>query len=256
MPDIAARGFSASAEEYERYRPSYPADAVGCLIDQCGIAAGAPVCDVGAGTGKFTRMLVASGVNVVAAEPLPEMLAILHREVPDVPAVNAVVEVLPFADGTLAAVTAAQAFHWFDLDRALPELHRVLTPGGHVGVIWNGWDDSFAWVRELRVVMAQDASEQWLKNHLDDRWLHEAIRDSPHFGEVHRTTFRQTHPAPPGDVREELVARMATSSHIAVKSPEEQRVVLDQVRAIIDTVDTDELDFPYRVDVYWFERRP
>ncbi|MEX0663842.1 MAG: methyltransferase domain-containing protein [Acidimicrobiia bacterium] len=255
VPDVAARGFSATAEQYEQYRPSYPADAVAWLLEHCRVTPGATVCDLGAGTGKFTRLLVGNGADAVAVEPLPEMLAILHRELPEVPAVNALAEAMPFASGTLHAITAAQAFHWFDLDRALAELHRVLVPGGRVGVIWNSWDDSVAWVRDVRDVMAQDASEQWLKNHLDDRWLHDALRHSQHFGDVHSTTFRQTHTAPRGGVREELVARMATSSHIAVKTPEEQKVVLDQVRAIIDAVDADDLDFPYRVDVYWFERR-
>jgi SAM-dependent methyltransferase len=254
VPDVAARGFSATAEEYETYRPSYPADAVAHLVEQCRIGEGATVCDLGAGTGKLTRLLLDRGADIVATEPLPEMLAIPHRELPPVPAVIGLAEAMPFADGSLTAVTAAQAFHWFDLDRALPELHRVLAPGGRVGVVWNGWDDTVEWVRDVRDVMAEDASEQWKKNHLDDEWLHDALHDSEHFGEVHRTTFRQTHRSPRGDVREGLVDRMATSSHIAVMTPEDKKVVLDRVRAIIDAVDSDDLDFPYRVDVYWFER--
>jgi SAM-dependent methyltransferase len=254
VPEVAARGFSATAEEYEKYRPSYPAVAVTWLLEQCRVTPGAAVCDLGAGTGKFTRLLVGSGATVLAVEPLPEMLAILHREMPDVPAVSALAEAMPYASGSITAITAAQAFHWFDLERALPELHRVLVPGGRVGVIWNGWDDSVAWVRDVRDVMAHDASEQWRKNHLDDAWLDDALRGSAHFGEVHRATFRQTHRSSRGDVREALVARMATSSHIAIKTPDDQKVVLDQVGAIIDGVDADDLDFPYRVDVYWFER--
>lgn len=254
VPEVAARGFSASAEQYERYRPSYPPDAVAWLLEQCRITSGAPVCDIGAGTGKLTRLLVPSGAELVAAEPLPEMLAILHRELPDVAAVDALAEAMPFASGTLNAVTAAQAFHWFDLDRALPELHRVLAPGGRLGVIWNGWDVSVPWVREVRDVMARDASEQWRKNHLDDRWLQGALAESRHFGASHRASFRHTHRASLDDAREGLVARMATSSHIAAKPPAEQSVVLDEVRSILDSVNAEELDFPYRVDVHWCER--
>lgn len=257
VPDVAARGFGATAERYEEHRPSYPPDAVAWLVEHLGIRAGATVCDLGAGTGKLTRLLVPTGARVIAAEPVPEMLAVLHRELPRVPVVDTLAEALCFADGSLTAVTAAQAFHWFDLDRTLPELHRALAPGGRLGVVWNAWDASVPWVLALRDLMAgAGASEQWLKNHLDDRWLHDAMAGSRNFGDLHSRVFRQRHRAPRGDIREGLVARMATSSHIASKPPAEQQAVLDEVRAILAGVDATELDFPYQVKAYWCERRP
>jgi SAM-dependent methyltransferase len=252
--DVAARGFGSAADEYERYRPSYPADAVAWLGEQCAVGPSSTVCDLGAGTGKLTRLLLPSGARVIAAEPLPAMVTVLHRELPNVPTTVAVAEDLPFADGTFTAVTAAQAFHWFDLERVLPELHRVLAPRGRVGVLWNGFDDTVEWVAALRDLVARSgASAEWLKGHLDDRWLFDAITASPYFGDLHSAAFRHEQRATPDAV----VERIATSSHIVVKEAPERDAVLDEARAILDRagfVGSSEISFPYRVDAYWCER--
>jgi SAM-dependent methyltransferase len=250
--DVAQRGFGGSAEEYERFRPSYPADAFSWLAERCRVTPGTRVCDVGAGTGKLTRLVSATGVDVVAAEPLAEMLMVLHRELPDVPAALTVAEAMPFEDGAFGAVLAAQAFHWFDLDRALPEVHRVLEPGGRLGLLWNGWDVSVDWVRETRDLLARSgASEQWLKGHLDDHWLHDAVGSSSLFGDLRAAAFHHSQHAS----RDAVIERVATSSHIAAKPPAERKAVLDAARSILDRAGGDDvLEFPYQVDAYWCER--
>lgn len=135
-----AKSFDLAAEEYERTRPDYP-DAV---LDLVPVDEASVVADIGAGTGKLTRVLARRYRRVIAVEPLDRMRAILARVVPDAEARVGTAEALPLADGVMDAVFAAQAFHWFDADRALPEIARVLRPGGVLAVVWNGHEESRA----------------------------------------------------------------------------------------------------------------
>lgn len=123
-----AASFAGVADVYERSRPGYPEAAVAWLA---GSTPG-DVVDLGAGTGKLTRSLVALGHRVTAVEPLEEMLAQLRTSVPAARALTGGAEAMPLPDASIDVVTCAQAFHWFDHDRALAEIARVLRPGGHV----------------------------------------------------------------------------------------------------------------------------
>jgi SAM-dependent methyltransferase len=253
VPEVAARGFDATADQYERFRPGYPPDAIGWLVASCRIGPTATVCDLGAGTGKVTRLLTPTGASVLAVEPLDGMVTVLRRELPEVPAAVGVAEAMPLADGSCTAITAGQALHWFDLDRALPELQRVLEPSGRLGLLWNGWDNSVGWVHEVREIVANaGASEQWLKGHLGDEWLHDAFDATPAFGALHQQTFRHEVEADPASV----VERIATTSHIAMKPVAERDDVLAAVRAAVEAGadDAGKLRFPYKVDAYWSER--
>jgi SAM-dependent methyltransferase len=133
----ASEGFSADPAAYDRARPDYPLEAVRWLLDRLAVGPDDTVVDLGAGTGKLTEHLLRSGATVIAVEPVPEMRAALARKLPSVKAVDAVAERLPFARGSADAVVAGQAFHWFDQAEALPEIHRILRSGGHLGLVWN-----------------------------------------------------------------------------------------------------------------------
>ena len=133
-----ARSFDLAAEEYEATRPSYPDE----LLDLLPVASGATVLDLGAGTGKLTRVLARRYARVIAVEPLDGMRAILERVVRDVEALPGNAEQIPLDDASVDAVFAAQAFHWFDHARAIPEIARVLRPGGVLAIVWNGPDES------------------------------------------------------------------------------------------------------------------
>jgi SAM-dependent methyltransferase len=133
----ARRGFQAGAGAYERGRPGYPARAVEWLCARLDLRPGRTVLDVGAGTGKLTRSLVASGADVVAVEPVPAMRAVLARAVPEARVLEGTAEALPVDSGSAHAIAVAQAFHWFDVPRTLAEFHRVLAPGGRFALIWN-----------------------------------------------------------------------------------------------------------------------
>jgi len=129
--------FDRVADEYERTRPSYPP----ALLDRLALGADAAVLDLGAGTGKLTRLLAARYRDVTAVEPLANMRAMLERVVPGVRALAGSAERIPLDAASVDGVFVAQAFHWFDKSVALPEIARVLRPGGVLAVLWNGPDD-------------------------------------------------------------------------------------------------------------------
>jgi SAM-dependent methyltransferase len=128
-----ARSFDRAAEEYERARPDYP----DVLLDLLPLARGATVLDLGAGTGKLTRVLARRYARVIAVEPLDGMRAILERVVPGAEALAGTAEDIPLEDAVVDGVFAGQAFHWFAHDRAVAEIARVLRPGGVLALVWN-----------------------------------------------------------------------------------------------------------------------
>ncbi len=129
IAEPAARGFEAAADLYEARRPSYPDVAITWLASELEIEESSQLLDVGAGTGKLTRQLVRRTPRVIALEPVRAMWA-QFRSALDVPIAQAVAEALPVRTGSVDAVLVGQAFHWFDFEPALAEIHRVLRPGG------------------------------------------------------------------------------------------------------------------------------
>ncbi|MFT4263426.1 MAG: class I SAM-dependent methyltransferase [Nocardioides sp.] len=147
-----ARSFGSVADAYDRGRPGYPADAVSWLIGKPGTTF-VNVLELGAGTGKLTRALVEQRYHVFATDPDDAMLDVLATHLPDVRATKATAEQLPVPDASVDVVVAAQAFHWFDPERALPEIARVLKPGGHLALVWNERDETIPWVRKLGAII-------------------------------------------------------------------------------------------------------
>jgi SAM-dependent methyltransferase len=128
----AAQGFARSADAYERGRPRYPQEAIDLLTSR--LTAGAPVLDLAAGTGALARSLHDCGFKVTAVEPVAEMRAALPASIR---ALEGTAEAIPLRDGEVDAVVVGQAFHWFDGDAALAEIHRVLRPRGRLALLWN-----------------------------------------------------------------------------------------------------------------------
>jgi len=135
--EAAAQGFERNAEAFERGRPDYPVEAVAILADRIGIGPGSTVVDLAAGTGKFTRRLLPIGARVFAVEPVEAMRRTLALVVPGAAVLAGTAEAIPLPTGFAHAVTVAQAFHWFATPEALAEIHRVLSPGGGLGLVWN-----------------------------------------------------------------------------------------------------------------------
>ncbi len=138
--EAAAEGFASGAGAYERGRPSYPPEAVSWLTEELGLAPGRRVLDLAAGTGKLTRLLVATGASLIAVEPVAEMRNALAELVGGVNVRAGTAEAIPLPDASVEAVAIAQEFHWFASEQALAEIARVLTPTGRLGLVWNRRD--------------------------------------------------------------------------------------------------------------------
>lgn len=172
-----ARSFGAVAGAYHRGRPTYPVTAATWLTGPEPLT----VLELGAGTGKLTSQLVALGHDVHATDPDRAMLDILARDLPDVRTSQSSAEEIPSGDRAYDVVVSAQAFHWFDADRALPEIARVLKPGGHLSLVWNQRDARIPWVRRLGAIIGT-------QDQLPDPAA--ALVASGLFGEVQDASFR------------------------------------------------------------------
>ncbi len=247
----ASGGFGAAARAYERSRPDYPSEAIERLTQELEIDRAGVVLDLGAGTGKLTRMLTPTGGRVVALEPVESMRRRFSEVVTGVPLVGGVAEALPFPDETFDAVVVAQAFHWFDGDAALREIHRVLRPRGRLALLWNVRNEAVPWVKELtRIIEPHEARaprEHW------KAWRG-AFSRSDQFGHLHQRRF----PYEQRLGREGLVERVASISFIASLPAADQEAVFDQVRRLTathpDLAGREEFALPYITDLYWCSR--
>ncbi len=249
--EVAAAGFS-NPGDYEAARPSYPPEAVAWFVEHLRLEPGRTIVDLAAGTGKLTRLLQPAGANLIAAEPVAGMRAIFREVLPSVPMIATTAEELAFRDGSLDAVTVAQAFHWFDEDRAIAALARAVRVGGRVGLVWNARDRSVPWVDHVWSIMDRVEKRAPWRDH--EHWRDSALREMPGFGPFHAGEFRHEQTISPAA----MVQRVASVSHVAVLPDAEREAVLDEVRDVLrsdtQTRDLDELEVPYRVDCYWFER--
>jgi SAM-dependent methyltransferase len=145
-----ARSFGSVAARYAQHRPGYPDQAVVWALDS--LPVNARILDLAAGTGKLTEAVLRCGVPVaavLAVEPDAEMRAQLSRLLPEIEIRSGTAEQIPAGNEVVDAVVVGQAFHWFDVDRALGEIARVLRPGGVLAALGNAVDESADWVAEL-----------------------------------------------------------------------------------------------------------
>ena len=218
MNETAAIGFARSAEAYERGRPEYPAAA----LEPLGPGPGTTVLDLAAGTGKLTRALVASGATVTAVEPVAEMRAALPKEAE---ALDGTAEEIPVPGASFDLVTVAQAFHWFDGDAALAEIHRVLRPDGRLAVVWNRRADDDPVNRAIREIV--EPHRGGTPTHRGDGWR-AAFERTPLFGPLEKRVFEND------QVLDEdgLAARIHSISFIASLPEPERAEVLSRAREL------------------------
>jgi len=208
--------FGAEAAAYERGRPSYPPEAINWLLPP----GARDVLDLGAGTGKLTTRLVERGLDVVAVDPIPEMLELLCNALPDTPALLGSAEDIPLPDNSVDAVLVAQAWHWFDPERAVKEVARVLRPGGRLGLVWNTRDERLGWVKDLGRIIGHD----------HDPFSGEVTLPDP-FGGLERHQVEWTSYLTP----QALIDLVASRSY-CITSPAEVRTrTLDRVRELLAT---------------------
>jgi SAM-dependent methyltransferase len=236
-----ALSFGSAADLYDRVRPSYPAEAVSWALGGQ-VDPAATVVDLGAGTGILSRVLRGLGVTPVPVEPDPQMRGRLERATPGVAAHAGSAEAIPLPDGGADAVLAAQAYHWFDRDRAHAEIARVLRPGGVFAPLWNIRDPDTPWLDALSTVLGEAGRE------------HAAVLAEPdfgpRFGPVTGRVFRHEVPCSPRLLLELVRSR---SYYLVADDATRRRVdamVADLTRAHPDLAGRDSFPLPYRTEVY------
>jgi SAM-dependent methyltransferase len=235
-----SRSFDSVAADYERHRPDYPDEALRWAAAQFELKAGARVLDVGAGTGKLTRGLLALGLDVVAIEPGGPMLAQLRAAAPEAEAHEALAESIPLPDASADAAFVGQAYHWFDRERALPELHRVLSPGGGLALLWNWWDERDPLQLELGELIGYAGHTPGPE---------EELPGEPWFRDVGRTVVDTVQESSP----DALVNYLSTASAFVVAEPDEREESLRAVHELAARYG-ERFPLPRRTYVFAFER--
>ena len=247
----AATGFGRAAGSYERSRPDYPIEAVDRLVQELEVSRGCSLLDLGAGTGKLTRMLVPTGARITALEPVDPMRRTLAGTVPQAHVVGGTAEAIPATDVSFDAVVCAQAFHWFDGHRALAEVHRVLRPRGRFALLWNFRDESVDWVRSMTEIIDRHLGDT--PSERTGEWRR-AFSASDLFGVLHQLRFVHRQELDESG----LVERVASVSYIAVLPPDDRRSVLDEIRELSrshpDLTGRERFELPYVTELYWCTR--
>ena len=221
-----ARAFELVADVYERARPEYPPEAVAWIAEQLDLRPGRDVLDLGAGTGKLTRALLPTGANVIAVEPGDAMRGELERVVPGAKSLRGSAEEIPLPDASVDGVAVGQAFHWFRHDEAIPELHRVLRPGGRIALVWNSRDPDNPLQQEISELIASfipadrpDARE-WSRPLAESELFRQL--DERHF------SFAEELDA------DMLAGRIASVSFVAAAPPEARRELDSRLRDVVE----------------------
>jgi SAM-dependent methyltransferase len=227
---LYASSFGAAATAYAEHRPDYAEAAVRWALAP---ATGPRVLDLGAGTGKLTSTLVAVGADVIAVEPDPAMLRELRRTLPTVQAFSGSAEAIPLPGGSVDAVLAGNALHWFDIAIAGPEIDRVLAPNGVLAGLWNVLDDRFDWIADLERVSGpaavgpRDTFSGWraatARLHLPEDG------SAGDFGGPEQAEFRHGQRRTAGS----LLATLATRAGVLVMPEQQQEATLDRIRSFL-----------------------
>lgn len=234
-----ARSFESIGAEYHRFRPGFPESAADLIFPERATVA----LDLGAGTGKFTELIVHRAATTIAVEPSDAMRAVLVDKLPGVEAVAGTAEDIPVESDTVSVVTVAQAFHWFDRDKAAAEIHRVLKQGGTLALLWNHADPECDWDRACARVLFSALGEPAaataaastelpgfvLREHQEISWSEQIRRD-------------------------DYLGRWSTVSSFLVAATDQRREYLGQLNAILDaspqTSAEAVLTLPQVTDVY------
>ncbi len=222
--------FGSQAAAYERGRPSYPPEAVDWLLPRDA----RDVLDLGAGTGKLTTRLVERGLSVVAVDPIAEMLDVLRSALPGTTALLGTAEQIPLPDNSIDVVLVAQAWHWFEPERAVAEVVRVLRPGGRLGLLWNVRDERLGWVREFGEIVG-----------LEHDWANATVELPEPFTDVQTHRFEWTNYITP----QALIDYVASRSYCITSPATVRSRTLDRVRELLAThpalAGSDGLALPY-----------
>jgi len=243
----AFTGFGAEAQTYPRGRPGYPAELLSWLRGSLGLTPDRVAVDLGAGTGKFTKLLLQTGAQVIAVEPVDAMRAQLSAGLPGVRTIPGTAQAMDLQDDSVDAVLCAQAFHWFAGERALAEIHRVLRPGGRLGLVWNVRDESVDWVAAIAEILAPFEADT--PRHRTGEWRRPF--DGSLFSPLEETCFEYRHIGTPQHV---ILDRCLSVSFIAALPEREKSAVNRKLSELIadhpKLKGRDSVAFPYKTHAY------
>lgn len=248
----AAVGFDREAAAYDRGRPGYPSEVFDFLVSHFGWTPSATIVDLAAGTGKFTRGLIDRGLNVTAVEPVLGMRERFSENFPETAAVDGTAERMPFAGESVDGVTVAQAFHWFDGSRALPEIHRVLKPGAPLVMVWNRRDGNDGWLKELAALL--ETPRDTTPSYASGKWK-TSFETTPLFESLQKCDFTHVVRNDP----KSFIDRVRSISFVGAMAPAEQKNFLDRIQNLLDTAPETkgraDFDILHRTEVWWTRRK-
>lgn len=249
--EAAVIGFAGAAAQYARGRPDYPAQLSDWLQGELGLGAGQTLLDLGAGTGKFSRLLRETGAAVIAVEPIDAMSEQLAQQLPDVQLLAGSAEAIPLPDACVDSVFCAQAFHWFANRQALQEIHRVLRPGGQLAMVWNVRDEEVDWVAAITALITphEGAVPRFHTGHWRQPFENQALFTPPQplvFAHHHSGFFEDV-----------VVDRVLSVSFIAVLPKADRNELAARLRelpSIYPALRQPVIRFPYRTEL-WLSRK-
>jgi ubiquinone/menaquinone biosynthesis C-methylase UbiE len=238
--------FGRTAREYELGRPEWPEELLDRVVAALGLGHEAGVLDLGAGTGKLTRLLVPRFERVVAVEPDDAMREVLVEVVPGAESRAGSAEAIPCADDEVDAAFSGEAFHWFASRETVAELERVLRPGGALAIFWNIFLEAESQLDDAAEAVLEEAVARGgtpgLPRVLSGKWR-EPLAES-RFGEVHEDELVREVVTD----REAWIANMLSVSSIAHQPAEERAALAERLRELVPP---GEMRRWYRTVAYW-----
>lgn len=240
-------GYAQPKQSYEQGRPSYPKGAVTTLLHKINVTENSKVLEVGAGSGKFTKLLVSDFPNLTASEPVQGMIDQFSINLPKTPIYKASAESLPFPDQIFDSVVCAQAFHWFDSKEALIEFSRVLKKRGTLGFIWNTKDTSYEWVAQLEGLIDDYQGET--PRYKTGQWKSAFSSNPQIFSPLEKEIFSYEHEG----TKETIIQRVLSTSFIAALPNAEKEKVKEKAEHILSQyfTNSNKMIMPYITEIYW-----
>lgn len=247
----AQTGYSKASSIYQSGRPTYPKQLIPWLHDTLHITSAMTLVDLGAGTGKFTAILADTKAEIIAVEPVVEMLGQLQTSFPDVQTLQASATEIPLADNSVDVVFCAQAFHWFASAEVLAEIRRILKPQGYLGLIWNARDETHDWVAQLTRIMAP--YKAGTPSYYQAEWR--KFFPAKGFSGLQKQVFEHYHQ---GTFQNVVIDRAMSVSFIAALPESEQVKVRQQITEMAghypELADKENITFPYKTNVFWVQK--
>ena len=241
--------FSNRVENYKKYRPSYPPQAIDFIVKRFNIDHNTIIADIGSGTGIFTQLLANYTSLIFAVEPNNEMRVAAEsilKHMKSFRSINGSSESTNLQNNSIDLITVAQAFHWFDIEKSKIEFKRILKPGGFVALVWNNRLSDTKFLMGYDEILKKYANDYNEVNHrhvtvdvLKSFFLHETVQKKS-FQNCQKFNF------------ESLMGRLLSSSYAPMPGEKNYLMIRLKLEELFKAYNKDGLiDFNYETEVYW-----